>query len=136
MTNTAGHYWYRPAKYNVHELGFSIPILERNDVELFCEDTVIHEVAHFVDRIVNGNTGHNARFYNIMRELGNSNPTRCHTLVTPPKKAGTTFTYRCECCGAIIELGKIRHNKVYGTPLFYTHKKCGRPQGKLVYIGH
>lgn len=131
MTKAAGYYKYRPNSFDKHEVSFSAPIIENNDVEAFCNDTVIHEVAHFVDRVINGSTGHNARFYNIMRRLGHPNPTRCHSFKVVSNRK--EYSYRCECCGSIMKFGQVRHNKSQRGSV-YRHNGCGR-SGRMVYLG-
>lgn len=128
MTNTAGMYKYRPRKRNPHEVCFSIPIIENNNVDAFIADTVIHEVSHFVDKVVYGQSGHNNRFYGIMIKLGHKNPTRCHSFKTASNRE--TFSYQCQGCGAVIDLGAIRHRKVMAGKASYKHK-CG---GRLKHI--
>lgn len=131
MTKAAGYYKYRPRQAMKHEVSFSAPIIDNNDVEAFCNDTVIHEIAHFVDRVINGSTGHNARFYNIMRRLGHPNPSRCHSFKTVNNRK--QYTYRCECCGATMNFGQIRHNNSQ-RGVTYKHTQCGRA-GRMVYLG-
>ena len=127
LTKTAGYYSKRK---EIHKIVFSSKIIRDNNVEEFKADTVVHEVAHFVDRVVNGSTGHNVRFYNMMRTLGNDNPRRCHDFKVEER---ATFTYACECCGVTMELSKIRHNKIIRGKRYH-HNPCGKT-GNIKYVG-
>lgn len=132
MTSDAGKYTYDRYDKSYHVLTFSNSIISNNDIEAFCEDTVIHEVAHLVDKVVFGSTAHNARFYNIMRMLGHKNPTRCHKFKVVRNRK--TFTYQCKSCGEIVEFSSIRHNKVQNNKRAYFHTSCGR-SGRFKFIG-
>jgi predicted SprT family Zn-dependent metalloprotease len=133
MTKRGGHYAYDPYGPQTHEVSFSAPLIALNDTESFCKDTVIHEVAHFVDKAINGTTGHHARFYNIMSKLGHPNPTRCHSFNTVQSK--NVVDYRCEVCGEIVKVGTRKHNNMKGTGRTIYHKPCGRT-GVLRYLGY
>lgn len=121
MTHCAGTYSYNPNS-KCSKITFSNYIMEHNDVQAFIEDTVIHEMAHFIDRMKYGSLGHTDRFFSIMKLLGHKNPTRCHTFKTAPRK---THPYQCQKCGHIIELGAIRHSKFINKKRLYYHTACG-----------
>ena len=127
MTTTAGKWQRKNYQYNVV---FSLPIMDNNDTHAFCEDTVIHEIAHHVDYIAHGSTGHNQRFYGVMRMLGHKNPTRCHSFEVQRRKT-KTHKYVCRGCGQIMELSTVRHNRVL-RGVRYKHNACG---GGLVFAG-
>lgn len=131
MTKCAGTYSFN-RRSGEHKITFSAPIIERNSTADFCADTVIHEIAHFVDRVIHGTTGHNARFYQVMRQLGHTNPSRTHSFETAPSNR-KTYSYQCQRCGKDMELGAIRHKKVQTGQANYRHPKCGG--GRLKYIG-
>ena len=135
MTRSAGVYKYSTqfGKIINHEVSFSNPIIRDNDLIAFLNDTVIHEVAHYVDMLIFGSTGHNTRFYSVMSKLGHTNPKRCHSFKTTSNRS-VQFKYECNSCGRIIEFSKTRHNKVL-RGIKYTHNCGNHYSGFMKFVG-
>jgi SprT protein len=90
--------------------------LFRENVDAFLKRTIPHEVAHLISYAVYGNDGlgHKARWKSVMRSLGVSDATRCHSYdAQPARKVARRFQYVCGCNGRIHnKLTAIKHNRM------------------------
>lgn len=114
------------ANYMHRYVNFNPVLLEENG-QAFIDRTVVHEVAHIVTDAVHWRPtrAHGKEWRSVMRKLGVSEPTRCHSYDVSNARVRTVrrFTYKCGC--ASHELTTVRHNKIlrgYG----YTCQNCGQ----------
>jgi len=104
------------------------PVLARENADIF-DDTVIHEVSHYVARQLYGKIKpHGVEWKSVMVSFGVS-PKTTHTMNCDSVK-GKVFKYKCGC--DTHELTIIRHNKVKRGKRIYSCKKCGN---RLIYVG-
>lgn len=80
------------AHYSDHMVDFSASLMWEHQ-EHFLKDTIPHEVAHLVTRLVYPDVKghHNAKWYDIMRNVYGIKATRCHDLTNSEweaRKAG------------------------------------------------
>lgn len=132
--NTAGY-----ARPSTNHLMFNAIFLN-NHTDQFITRTVVHEVAHLIDRAVNGyeytRSGkrivHGNNWKNVMRVLGAKDITRCHNYDTSKSqtKVKNKFHYQCQKCGAGIFLGPVRHRNQQQRSQ-YRHARCG---GSLDFV--
>tara|TARA_Y100000310_G_C20704127_1_gene833264 strand:+ start:10318 stop:10953 length:636 start_codon:yes stop_codon:yes gene_type:complete len=80
-------------------------------------NTFIHELAHFIDYRIFGESGHGKTWKASMRALG-ANPARCHTLEYLSGRE-TRYVYGCISCGAKFN----RHRKLKDVSNRY-HPAC------------
>jgi SprT protein len=91
----------------------------------FIEQTVPHEVAHLVARVIYGNRirPHGKEWRAVMK-LFNAEPVRCHNFSTPQgnRRRMRYFAYRCACSAH--QLSAIRHNRTLAGAT-YLCRRCG-----------
>lgn len=127
-----------------HTVNFNAKLLVDN-INLFMEDTIPHEVAHCVDHHIHGTqykrtrTGRKQRVSHghswkmIMRAFG-VDPSRCHNMDTSKTaRPQTKHLYTCSCCGVDVTVGP-KHHKMIQQGRSLTHKGCPR-DSKLVHKG-
>lgn len=129
------------ANFGKWELRFNETLMLQN-FEDFAEQTVGHEVAHLVENRVYGWMHANKKRYpahgktwkKVMMVFG-LDPKRCHNYDTSKSVGRRTkkYVYECECCGAFIEMGAVRHKRMKLGEKTYYHSHCGR-KGKLNYV--
>ena len=132
------------ANYSSNLLNFNQVLLDEN-TEDFIKQTVPHEVAHLIagtvfpkiirrmveGRIIKGSP-HGKEWATIMRMLG-ANPNRCHNYdISSVVRKRITFDYRCDGCGRVFPMGKIRHKRQLQCPEKSLYFHC--PDGKLVWV--
>jgi SprT protein len=87
------------------------PTIALANLEKFITRTVPHEVAHVVDRRLNGSSSHGPRWKKIMKDFGVP-AARCHSYSKGVVKTRELkrFAYRCEC--RTHSLTSILHNRM------------------------
>lgn len=105
MRTTIGRVYYKTG-----ELHLNKRLLDDNPSEIV--NTIVHELAHFVDFYKYGNHGHGKTWARIMKILG-LKPTRCHSLdVSKYKREQKPVAYaKCEC-RRNIKIKKRRYQKI------------------------
>lgn len=86
----------------------------RQNVKDMLEDTIPHEVAHQINLIIYGKSGHGPAWKRVMREcFGLMNPKSCtdFNYDLGERKRRRRFAYDCESCGKNFVVGIVRHNK-------------------------
>ena len=108
----------------------------KQGINVYCRTTVAHEVCHLITRLLYGRVKpHGVEFRKVCGAFNTGY--KIDSPVSPisyERKNGNSFKYKCENCGEIIYLSKIRHNRVIENGGVYLHSPCGRA-GKLVYVG-
>ncbi|MCU7798048.1 MAG: SprT-like domain-containing protein [Candidatus Thiodiazotropha sp. (ex Semelilucina semeliformis)] len=93
----------------------------------FIHQTVPHEVAHLVARVLHGVKirPHGREWKSIMNEFG-AKPKRCHNFSTQsiPTRRMRYFPYRCSCSNH--QLSAIRHRRTL-SGVIYLCRACGSP---------
>lgn len=103
LRTTAGRCFYQRTKagYICVKVDFNKTLMEANKTD-FIVDTIPHELAHAMDKIVFNNKGHGSTWRECFRAITNGRePTRCHSMdvsavITKRAKPKTT-TMRCAC---------------------------------------
>ncbi|MCP3867078.1 MAG: hypothetical protein GY703_03100 [Gammaproteobacteria bacterium] len=102
-------------------------LLHFENQEEFLSQTVPHEVAHVVTRVIWGPRvqPHGLEWQSVMALFG-AKAQRCHDFDTSRSRARRLkrFTYRC-CCGEH-QLTSIRHNRAHAGQV-YLCRSCGTP---------
>ena len=147
---TAGTATYSTWTININ------PVLLAENFDDMLADTVPHEMAHLITdqvypeahqrtgnmtRTRNGvwrrpkRSPHGEEWKSVMRVLG-CDPRRTHSydVSNARTRERTTYAYKCNCCGAELQMGPKRHAKEQRTPGSYTHSSCGRSAGKLTLV--
>ena len=143
------------ATYGTWTVNFNAVLLAEN-FEAMLADTVPHEMAHLITdqvypeahrrtgemtRTRNGvwrrskRSPHGEEWKSVMRVLG-CEPSRTHSFDTTNARVRerTSYAYKCNCCGAELQMGPKRHAKEQRQPGSYTHSSCGRSAGKLTLV--
>lgn len=142
------------ATYGTWTVNFN-PILLAENFDSMLEDTVPHEMAHLItDQVYpeahkrgaptmtrNGvfrrgkRSPHGTEWQSVMRVLG-CEPSRTHSYDTSNARTRErkSYAYKCNCCGAELQLGPKRHAKEQRSPGSYSHSSCGRSAGKLTLV--
>jgi SprT protein len=99
--------------------------------QAFIEQTVPHEVAHLVARVVHGHhiRPHGDEWRSIMRLFG-AKPIRCHnfTVTQTSRREMRYFPYRCACSEH--QLSAIRHHRTLAGTTYFC-RRCGSPLRSL-----
>ena len=106
-------------------------ILFEENVDHFIQQTVAHEVAHIVTRIVYGPRvrSHGREWKTVMMLFGIP-ADRCHDYDTTNSqvKIKNKYEYVCKDCGHTLFLGPVRHRKAQRFAMMgsnaYCHPKC------------
>lgn len=126
----------------VRELMFQLDLAEHNKNTYYA--IVIHEVAHYIQRMVFGNfvKSHGKEWKYVMKKVFNAEPIRCHsydTSVTKTKKQNT-YQYTCKCLNNF-KIKTTTHNRIQESlkyqgsrsmPSYYMICKCCKSQLQLV----
>lgn len=125
---TTTHYRTNGNKYDF-TFYFYKDYMEQN-IEHYCNSIVPHEVAHMFTRIHYGKVQpHGLQFRYICSLLTDSdvvNQTTCDIeYIQSNKTTKKLYNYKCSICGEIIQLSKIRHNKVMRGTATYSHTTDG-----------
>lgn len=142
------------AHYSTWSVNFNAVLMVEN-FESFLENTVPHEIAHLItDQVYpeahkrgaptmtrNGvfrrgkRSPHGAEWQSVMRVLG-CEPRRTHDYDTSNARIRErkSYTYKCNGCGAEMQLGPKRHAREQSSPGSYWHSSCGRYTGKLTLV--
>ena len=97
--------------------------IARENREHFLLSTVPHEVAHIIQRrLYPCSKPHGIEWRAVMRKLGISNPSRCHSYAVTPAKIHKKFEYKCLCHEPHLVGKKIHSNIQSGAR--YTCRKC------------
>lgn len=157
------HYDVRGTNGGYHQSGavhFN-PTLLMENVEIFMERTVPHEVAHHIDTL-NGDNARPVRDVNrvfndvmsgrrprrakrsihgpswekICRIFGMTDIERCHKydVSNAQVKIKNKFEYKCGGCSQAIFMSSVRHNKFRQGRSTYWCSKCGRDRGSLTLV--
>ena len=79
------------------------------------EETVPHEVAHYVAYLMHGKLTHGAEWRAIMEAFGKP-ATRCHQMQATPARRHKRHTYICDCQDHLVSTrmhNRIRRGNVY-----------------------
>lgn len=122
--NTAGRASYRKNEVQLNPHYFKTEDAKKH----LLEHTVGHEVAHFVEFVLYGTSGHGLVWKGIMRSLG-LEPSRCHSvdvesLGKKKRKGMEKFPYECGCMTHMIT--KKRINKM-AQGVTYRCNGCKQP---------
>tara|TARA_R110000782_G_scaffold200987_3_gene289754 strand:- start:568 stop:1131 length:564 start_codon:yes stop_codon:yes gene_type:complete len=104
---------------DVWELRINMEALAKY-TEHYVKETVGHEVAHLVAKVVYGAKHHDYLWKSVMRDY-NLKPTRCHSYELTPARRSEKFAYKCAC--SEYKVGKQRHNRIQAGAR-YTCSKC------------
>lgn len=109
------------------------PDFFHNHHDEMINQTVPHEVVHYVSGYVYGRQGHGHGFYwkMLMRQIG-LRPSRCHTYSlegVKTRQVSKPFKYNCGCSEPHMVTLRI-HEKIVNHGRTYTCRRCRR---KLVY---
>lgn len=131
------------AQCHTRKLNFNMTLLNEN-VDAFLTRTVVHEVAHLIDHVINAgknttklrgqrSSPHGRDWQKIMVLLG-ANPSRCHTYDTSNSKQRRTpaknHSYKCGGCQGVFPMGATRHKRMQAGTTTYSH--CSGHKLKLV----
>jgi len=112
----------------------AIPVNNKN----FIDDTVPHEVAHIVNRVVYHNGGHDNTWYKIMRDVYHIDATRTHNYSTAAlceAKGLKTFVWKCKCKEhAVLARKHINMLKTAGQEGVSTYR-CNRCKSYVYFVG-
>ena len=92
----------------------------------FIDETVGHEVAHFIVSEVYSQRvrPHGKEWQAVMREVLHQNPETTHNYAVEPARKLKRFSYHCGCDGKVHELGSIRHGRVQKMQAQYRCRDC------------
>ncbi|MFT4940193.1 MAG: SprT protein [Paraglaciecola sp.] len=109
------------ARLQTHELRFN-PILLEDNLQLFIDEVVPHEVCHLLTYQLYGRVRpHGRQWKTLMNLLFGLNGTTRHSMDVV-KVQGRTFAYFCRC--GPIELSIRRHNKIVRHQQTYVCRCC------------
>jgi len=121
-----------------HALKFNLNFLAGNPSE-YMRVTVPHEVAHYIDTLVNGyrkGSSHTPYWKRIMRtvfglpgDVTVQYELDVSKMTVSKSKRQSRWTYKCSC--RTMELSTTRHNKLRRSPTAYT---CGKCHSFLTYV--
>ncbi|MEO5341930.1 MAG: SprT-like domain-containing protein [Gammaproteobacteria bacterium SHHR-1] len=99
--------------------------LAKPQPEAFIQQTVPHEVAHVVTRLLHPRARpHGPEWRAVMAHLGIADAQRCHSFaVTPPGHSQRRWPYRCPCREH--QLSTTRHNRILRGERNYLCRYCG-----------
>jgi len=133
---SAGQFRYRRNRITREILNPEIRInttLLAENTEDFMIRTIPHEVAHYIDTMLHGESNHGYHWAHIMGTVFGMDNSRCHSYDTTNSKMGARrtrkFEYSCHCQSH--QLTSIRHNKIL-KGASYTCRKC---RAELTYDG-
>lgn len=110
------------------EIRFNL-VLARQNPDAFIAQTVPHEVAHLVVWHKHGRRArpHGPEWQAVMRQLGVSEPSRCHAFEIPEGEVRRQrrWPYRCAC--REYQLSTTRHNRIRRGQQIYSCPNCGEP---------
>ena len=122
------------ANFGKWTLNFNKVLMEENP-ETFINQTVPHECAHLIARLLNKNIKpHGREWQNVIITLG-GNPKRCHSYDTSNSAVyhKTKYLYKCDCQNHVV--GPTVHKKMNDgikyncrgcKSVLIFEKKCGR----------
>ena len=117
------------ANYNGWKIHYNYTLLKEN-FKNFVEDTIVHEVAHLVEYAKYQKCGHKENWKGIMRQLGISDPQRCHDYnVAHCKRKTKQFIYECNCNTKHVVGNKMHGRISYDSSNF----RCGHCNSMLKY---
>jgi len=122
---TAGQYRFLKGASDLKDsyFRFNIDIAKENGKKTY-EDTVIHEVAHYITRsLANGKyvRPHGKEWKSVMNKLGVV-PERCHSYTVPKSTRKLKYyDYKCDCMTH--NISSIIHNRILKGQKRYC-KKC------------
>lgn len=109
------------ARLQANELRFN-PILLSDNLQLFIDEVVPHEVCHLIAYQLYGRVKpHGAQWQRLMAELFNLKAETRHSMDVT-KVQGKFFYYKCKC--GPVTLSIRRHNKVLGNKQNYICRRC------------
>lgn len=99
--------------------------LAKHQPEAFIQQTVPHEVAHVVTRLLYPKARpHGPEWRRVMAHLGIADVQRCHNFaVAPPSHSQRRWPYRCSCRDH--QLSATRHNRILRGERNYLCRHCG-----------
>jgi SprT protein len=109
------------ARLQANELRFN-PILLQDNLQIFIDEVVPHEVCHLVAYQIYGRVRpHGVQWQKLMAELFDLQAAPRHTMDVT-KVRGKSFDYMCKC--GPLTLSIRRHNKVLGNKQSYICRRC------------
>jgi SprT protein len=125
------------------------PVFLENDTDHYIEQTIGHEVAHFVvrarEKAGHYGTGmfkrvrsHGPEWQRVMRDLGLP-ANRTHNYQVPAHLVGKVgkskarYRYICPNCKHEYQLSSVLHNRIQQLRQVRWHPRCGRTLGQIVY---
>jgi SprT protein len=106
---------------------YNLDIAERQQ-ESFIRETVPHEVAHVVVRLLHPYARpHGREWQAVMQHLGVTNPQRCHRFEVAAQagRSQRRWGYRCAC--KTHQLSTTRHKRMQAGKASYLCRCCGGP---------
>jgi SprT protein len=108
------------------------PEIYINNKQAFIDRTVPHELAHLINRTINGNLvkTHGKEWRSIMRQLGVKDITRCHSYNIEGIKVNRErpFVYTCSC--KEWKLTSLIHRKI----LMGQNRRCPHCRDIVVFL--
>jgi len=108
---TAGIYRWNPVN-GFCSIRLNNILLKENE-DVFIEQTVPHELAHHITRVLYGRVSpHGREWKSVMIRLGVS-PTRCHDydVTNSQVRRGTRYVYSCDKCGKEHNITAYKHSR-------------------------
>lgn len=93
-----------------HVLRFNIDMINNDSFDHILNETVPHELAHTICYHTRWGKNHDKTWQKICVFLG-GNGQRCHTEEITPARITEKYLYKTTC-GRIIQVGKVRHNRI------------------------
>lgn len=113
LKTTAGRAWY-----DRNYIDLSAELYEKNKAS-FINDTVPHELAHIIAKIVYDSNGHDNSWYYVYFKLTGKEASRLHSYKVERK----VYIYTCNC-GKQHNLTIGRHRVLLANPFHYTCSNC------------
>jgi len=112
----------------IRELRFNQQLLDQHTFD-FIDDTVPHEVAHFIVYELFGTSvrPHGKEWQYVMREVLDQTPEVTHKYDVQPARKMQTVAYTCGCPERVHQLGLVRHKRVITQQARYLCRQCREP---------
>ena len=125
--------------FNGYKIRFNSVLLIENE-DTFINRTIPHEIAHHINRIVNGHSRsvkpHGKEWKSVIMHLG-YDASRCHTYDvsnSAVKKNTKRHLYKCLGCGRTHNLSTTKHNRMINYYGNYYRYRCGICKGEIRFI--
>lgn len=112
------------ARYRKNELSLNPKLLIEN-VEAFINDTIPHEVGHFIAAQEFGEAGHGVLWEIACKSIGMDEPNQYHNYnIDSVRIKQHRWQYACSC--RVREYSTTKHNKIQRGMVSYKCKLCGQ----------